>query len=65
MTHELAIGVAGGKENTDHTDALASAVASVPRSVVIALILRDRRGEDNRLSILVLLPSMCSPYDKG
>jgi len=47
MMQLLAIGVAGGKEKTDHTDALDSAVAIVPRSVVIALILRARRGEDN------------------
>jgi hypothetical protein len=38
--------VAGGKLKTDHC-ALDSAVAIVPRSVVIALILRARRGEDN------------------
>lgn len=47
MTQELAIGVAGGKEKTDHTDALDSAVAIVPRRVVIALILRARPDQDS------------------
>lgn len=52
MTHELAIGVAGGKEKTDHTDALDSAVAIVPRRVVIALILRARPVQDSLQAIL-------------
>ena len=47
MTHEFAIGVAGGKLKHDHTDALVSAVANVPRRVVIALILRARPVQDS------------------
>jgi len=38
----LARGEAGGKENTCHTALSASAVAIVPRRVVIALTLLDR-----------------------
>ena len=48
MMQEFASTVAGGKENTCQVLALASAVASVPRRVVIALILQARRGEDNQ-----------------
>ena len=47
MMQLLAICVAGGKEKTDHTDALDSAVAIVPRRVVIALILRVRPDQDS------------------
>ena len=41
-TIELASGVAGGNENTCHVALSLSAVAMVPRRVVIALTLLDR-----------------------
>ena len=41
-TIELASGLAGGKENTCQLALSASAVAIVPRRVVIALTLLDR-----------------------
>ena len=39
MMTELAIGLAGGKVNTDQTPSLVRAVAKVDRSVVIAAVI--------------------------
>ena len=48
MMHEFASTVAGGKEKTCQVLALVSAVANVPRRVVIALILRARQETSNQ-----------------